>query len=48
VARTEIAEDSPMPDWMPELAQTWFRQRVERRRAVCRAILEELSFEDLR
>jgi superfamily I DNA/RNA helicase len=48
VARTEIAEDLPDLEWMPEAAQTWLKQRLERRRAVCRSILEEMSLDDLR
>lgn len=35
------------PEWLPPQAAAWLRQRRETRRSFCRALLEELSLDDL-
>jgi hypothetical protein len=42
VVREEVAS-AWVPEWMPESGRSWLERRFEKRRRVCREILEELD-----
>ncbi|HXH39961.1 MAG TPA: hypothetical protein VNN08_15125 [Thermoanaerobaculia bacterium] len=46
VVRNALA-DAAEPEWLPESARQWLRQRREARREMCRRILAETGLDDL-
>jgi len=44
----DVLADSWVPEWFPEAGRAWLELRHDRRRQVCRTLLDELRLEDYR